>query len=234
MLPDKAKILLLAANPIDTTQLQLDEEVRAIDLALQQSQLRDQIELVSHWAVQIDDVAALLLRHRPDLIHFSGHGSHEHRIVLKSAGGTAAEVDAPAFAALIETAAQTARCVFLNACYSDEQAQLIAAHIPAVLGVSGAINDTAAATFSRTFYLAIGAGESVAHAFRIGVAATQMSMPDEVDNLHLFGDAPGFGARLATRTVPGASTMTITDSPIKGMVQTNYGSVTMNFTDAPE
>lgn len=234
MIPEKFKILLLAASPAETTELQLDEEVRAIDLVLQQSRLRDQIDLFSHWAVQIDDIAPLLLRHRPVILHFSGHGSINHRIVLKSIAGAAAEVNELAFADLIHAAARTTRCVFLNACYSYEQAQLITTHIPAVIGVSGTISDVAAATFAKSFYLAIGAGESIASAFHIGVAATQMSMPNEVHNLYLFGDAPGLSIPLTAQTDTGTSTTTITNSTIKGMVQNNIGTVTMSFTDASE
>lgn len=39
------KILFLAANPIDTVRLNLDEEVGAIDLALRQAKFRDHFDL---------------------------------------------------------------------------------------------------------------------------------------------------------------------------------------------
>jgi hypothetical protein len=38
----RAKILIVAANPKDTSRLRLDEEVREIEAALQRSQRRNQ------------------------------------------------------------------------------------------------------------------------------------------------------------------------------------------------
>jgi len=46
------EILFLAVNPLDTTRLRLDEEVRAIDQALRQANYRDQFDLRQHWAVR--------------------------------------------------------------------------------------------------------------------------------------------------------------------------------------
>jgi len=75
------KILFLAANPEDTVRLRLDEEVRSIDEALRKTEFRKQFEIVQHWAVRIDDVLECLLRHQPDLVPFSGHGSGANGII---------------------------------------------------------------------------------------------------------------------------------------------------------
>ncbi|WP_243146823.1 hypothetical protein [Scytonema sp. UIC 10036] len=40
------RILILAANPTNTTRLRLDEEVREIETAIKQAQKRDQFDLV--------------------------------------------------------------------------------------------------------------------------------------------------------------------------------------------
>ena len=48
---DKLTILFLAANPLDTDSLLLDEEVRAIDEALGKTAYRDRFDLRSHWAL---------------------------------------------------------------------------------------------------------------------------------------------------------------------------------------
>ena len=68
------KILFLAANPVDTSQLRLGEEVRSIQAELERAKYRYRLELVSHWAVRVGDLSRTLLDHRPQIVHFSGHG----------------------------------------------------------------------------------------------------------------------------------------------------------------
>ncbi len=71
-------------------------------------------------------------------------------------------------------------CVLLNACYSEVQAKAIAQHIPYVIGMNQAIGDRAAIEFATSFYDALGAGESVDFAFRLGKNAMQMvDIPEE-------------------------------------------------------
>lgn len=233
---EKAKILILAANPVNTPPLQLDEEVRAIDQAVQMSRLRDQLELTSHWAVRVEDIVELLLRHQPMFIHFSGHGSSSNRIILKTSTGDGTEIDERAFADMLQAASKTAKCVFLNACYSELQASLIASYVPVVIGVSGEIIDEASAIFAKTFYLTLGSGETVETAFRLALAEVQMTMPGETHNVHLLGDEKSLNFRLTTTVEKLATpeTTTINNSTIKGMIQVNYGDVSMTFNDASQ
>jgi hypothetical protein len=83
---DMIKVLFLAANPAGTTPLALDEEIRAIDAKIRGSEHRDRLTLVSHWAVRLDDLSGLLMRQRPHVVHFSGHGASTGEIVLLRAG----------------------------------------------------------------------------------------------------------------------------------------------------
>jgi len=68
------KILFLAANPVNTSQLRLGEEIRSIQAELERTKYRDRLELVSHWAVRVGDLSRTLLDHKPQIVHFSGHG----------------------------------------------------------------------------------------------------------------------------------------------------------------
>lgn len=161
-------ILLLAANPIDTPQLRLDEDVRAIDAALHQSRYSDQFELQSHWAVRIDDLTQLLSRIRPQIVHFCGHGSQAGEIVLQNDDGNAVVVPTAALGELFRLFADSVRCVVLNACYSAHQAITIAEHVRCVVGTSGAITDAAARQFASAFYAALADGEHVQRSFELG------------------------------------------------------------------
>lgn len=164
----KTKIIVLAANPHNMNQLQLDEEVRAIDLALRQAQFRDLYDLEAHWAVRIEDLQELLLRHQPDIVHFSGHATADGGIILQNAEGGSASVPSEALRDLFRLLKDNIRCVVLNACYSAAQATAIAKQIDVVIGMSNTITDVAAITFAAAFYRALAFGRSIKTAFELG------------------------------------------------------------------
>ncbi|MEW6606659.1 MAG: CHAT domain-containing protein [bacterium] len=162
------KILFLAANPLDTDRLRLDEEIRAIDEKLHQAEYRDMFEIKAHLAVCITDIQSLLLRHKPDIVHFSGHGSKSSEIIMEDDSGNSKPVTVSALSQLFSILKDNIRCVVLNACYSDKQAMAIAEHIECVVGMSKAIGDLAAISFSAAFYQGLGYGRDVKSAFDLG------------------------------------------------------------------
>lgn len=168
------KILFLAASPEDQVLLHTDAEARAIDLALRQTEQRN-LELIYHGAVQVDDLQPLLFRHRPHLVHFSGHGSSDHAILLQTADGQSAAVTGTALRDLFQLGQTRLRCVVLNACYTEEQASAIAEVVDCVVGMSDAISDDAAQRFATAFYGALGAGQSIKTAFAAGCNRIDLS-----------------------------------------------------------
>jgi hypothetical protein len=168
------KILFLAANPAGTSPLQLDEESRRVDQALRGTDLGQSFDLRQHWAVRYGDLQELLLRYRPEIVHFSGHGSPASELMLQDELGRQHPVSAEALARLFELLHDNVRCVVLNACYSAVQAQGIASQIDAVVGMGRAISDEAALEFAAAFYQALGYGRSVATAF--GLACNRIDL----------------------------------------------------------
>jgi len=162
------KILFLAANPKDTSRLRLDEEVRAIDQALLQAEFRDRFDIRQHWAVRVFDIQGYLLRHNPDIVHFSGHGSSSSEIILEDNVGDSHPVPPRALGQLFSVLKDNIRCVVLNACYSERQAKAIAEHIDCVVGMSRSISDPAAIGFAASFYQGLGYGRSIKTAFDLG------------------------------------------------------------------
>jgi hypothetical protein len=164
-----AVVLFLAANPSETTRLRLDEEARAVDQALRQSSYRDQFDLRQHWALRAADLQELLLRHRPQIVHFSGHGSAAGELIFEAEGvGGAQPAPAAALAELFAILADNVRCVLLNACYSEPQARAIAAHVDCVIGMPAEIGDHAARNFAAAFYRALAYGRDLQTAFDLG------------------------------------------------------------------
>jgi hypothetical protein len=162
------KILLLSANPRDTSQIRLDEEMREIKEGLRRSKKRDQYLIDTVQAVRYRDIHRAILDYEPHIIHFSGHGSQENGLVFEDETGQIKLVDAQAIAGLFQLFANRVECIILNACYSQYQAKEIAKHINYVVGMSQAIQDGAAIEFAVGFYDALGAGQDYEFAYKLG------------------------------------------------------------------
>ncbi|MCL4704362.1 CHAT domain-containing protein [bacterium] len=182
----RIKILFFSANPEDTEQLRIDKEIRQIKQALLQTEFRDKFALEQEWAVRASDLQAHLLHHKPDIVHFSGHGSEASEIVLEDGDGNSYEVPAQALSKLFEIFKNELRCVVLNACYSAPQAQAIAQHIDCVVGMSKAIGDEAAISFAVAFYRALGYGKDVKTAFDLGCLQIHLENLEEQDTPKLI------------------------------------------------
>ena len=159
-------ILLLAANPRNTSQLRLDEEVMEIDEGLRRANKREQFKLEQKWAVRTRDFYRAILDTQPQIVHFCGHGAGDDGIVLEDDTGQTAFIQANALSSMFELfATESVECVLLNACYSEVQAEAISQHIDYVIGMNRTIGDKAAVTFAVAFYDALGAGREVEFAF---------------------------------------------------------------------
>lgn len=74
--PVKKKVVLfLGSNPSDLAQLQLEKEFVQISKRLQNN--TDQFELRAEWTVNGKELQEAILTHKPDIIHFAGHGGWE-------------------------------------------------------------------------------------------------------------------------------------------------------------
>lgn len=171
---EKTKILFLAANPVDTDPLRLDEEIREVDEALRRAKLREKFVLEQKLAVRIRDLRRALLDINPDIVHFSGHG-HTGGLLLESREGKAQVVENEALGGLFELFDDQVKCVVLNACYSVSQADAICQYIDYVIGMDQPLGDQAAIEFTIGFYDALCSGRSYADAYKFGRNAIHLS-----------------------------------------------------------
>lgn len=168
---NEVKILFLAANPLNSNRLSLDEEVRGIEGRLRASKYRDSIVLKTWWAVQPDDLLQALNEELPHIVHFSGHGSGSSGLVFHNDIGKAHLVSGAALKRLFDALKGNIRIVVLNACYSHEQAKVMADCVDCVVGMNDSIGEKAARKFAASFYRAIAFGRSVQNAFDQGLAS---------------------------------------------------------------
>ena len=168
------KILILSANPKDTSPLRLAEEVREIQAGLERAKKREQFEIISRLAMRPEDLQRTLLDYEPEIIHFSGHGNGDRGLVLENNSGESQLVSAKSLAGLFKLF-QNIECVVLNACYSEVQAKAISEHINCVVGMKQEIGDKAAIKFAVGFYDALGAGRAYNDAFEFGCNSSHSS-----------------------------------------------------------
>jgi len=138
-------------------------------------------EVVTHWAVRANELSSLLLLHKPDIVHFSGHGYPSSELVFEDNSGNSHTVSPDALSQLFSLLKENIHCVVLNACYTEEMAEAIAQHIDCVIGMSQVIGDTAAISFVAAFYLALGYGRDVKTAFDLGRVQINLENLDEQD-----------------------------------------------------
>jgi CHAT domain-containing protein len=166
-------ILLLAANPKGTVSLRLQEEEREIKECLRLAGY-GKVPINSTGATRPRDIQQAMLDFRPQIVHFSGHGEGQDGLAFEDVTGQPKLIDSDALANLFKLFSERVECVVLNACYSEFQAEAIARHISYVIGMSQAIGDSAAIVFSGGFYRALGAGDSIEFAYKMGCNALEL------------------------------------------------------------
>ncbi len=169
------QILILAANPRGTSELRLGEEVRCIQEGLRRARDRDQFVINSEWAVQTQGIRQAILQYKPQIVHFSGHGVEDGGLAFENTSGQVQLVHPEALAGLFRLLSNHVKCVLLNACYSEIQANAIVEHIDFVIGMAKPISDRAAIEFAIGFYDALGNGYPVETAYEFGCNAIHLA-----------------------------------------------------------
>ncbi|QYO68005.1 CHAT domain-containing protein [Leptolyngbya sp. 7M] len=199
------KILALRANPTNMEALRLDEEIRGLKAELERATYRDRVELISEGAVRVEDLSKAILKHKPNIVHFSGHGAGGDGLVLENEAGMMQLVATAALSRLFQWGRSTIKCVVLNACYSQVQAEAIHQQIDCVVGMSSVIGDRAAIQFAAKFYQALVEGESFQSAYEYACTALELAGSNESTTPKLLNRIEGsdpLGFATTTPTQP--------------------------------
>lgn len=186
------KILVLTASPEEQVRLNLEKEIKEIDLALRLGKHREQFTLDQRWGVSRGDLQDILLTTEPDIVHFCGHGAAEQGLVLQNDNQQTQLVSNTALATLFELVNKHSKpiaCIVLNACYSKVQAAAMSPFIDYIVGMDKAIGDKAAITFSKGFYRSLSNGLPYDAAFDFGCNAIDLNNIPEQLTPQLTGKA---------------------------------------------
>jgi hypothetical protein len=183
---EKIRILFLSANPSSTSWISVDEEARQISERIQEGPYRNNFELHKHTAIRPDDLQKLLLRYRPHIVHFSGHGHKTRRIILGGSSGRGEAIDGKGLAQVFALYKRYLRLVVLNSCFTDTMARSITEAIDYSVGTGKAIGDRAGVAFAGAFYRALGFGTSVKDAFASAKAELGLTRMPRSRGIQLF------------------------------------------------
>lgn len=186
--PGAVRVLCLFADPLRDSKLRLDQEVRL----LQEIEERGGITVRSRHAVQVTDIIRAILREKPQIIHFAGHGGQNGRLIFERDGAPTA-VGAEQLAAAIKATVGTLDCVVLNSCYTADNASAFRGATRTVAGSVTAIGDACALAFASGFYNGIAAGAAPPDAFATGCAEMELRRCDTsgMHFLRLDGEETG-------------------------------------------
>lgn len=173
-IPDKITVLFLAANPIDTQPLRLDEEARMIYEKIRQSEFRDSVVFESRWATRASDILQAINETNPTVVHFSGHGHCNGELILLNPDGTHKLVTKEAISMAMSTASDVIKLVVFNACFSEAQAESVVTYVDSAIGMETSIGDEAACVFAAQLYSSIGFGNSLTTSFNQAIAALML------------------------------------------------------------
>jgi hypothetical protein len=179
------KLLLVSANPTLERSLTVNKEFREIADRIQRSKYRDQIDVKMELEIRANDLTSQLLKHQPNILHFSGHGAPPGAILLVDPdhADRTRPVPISALKKLVEVLRDNLRCIVLNACYTAAQEQLIqdlANVVGFAIGMNEEIDDEAALTFGAAFHEALAWGRTLQESFLAAKAQIAvMGVPGE-------------------------------------------------------
>jgi len=162
----KLKVLFVSANP--SKDLNLDEEIRNVQKAINEhTQKRDSIEFIHRSSVKMNDLMLLLRKEKPHILHFIGHGVNGELCMIDDKTREEIPIPIEELSLLFKNIKRNGnlKLVFLNSCYSKEQAKAIIKHTDYVIEMKNEINDDTARTLSKQFYASFATGASVEDAF---------------------------------------------------------------------
>jgi branched-chain amino acid transport system substrate-binding protein len=184
------RILGMVSNPRDLPELNVEDEKRRVDEAIEFLRKDGLIELTwlkgQTWS---DLQEAMWWGDSWHIFHFIGHGdfdpvSGEGRIALSDEDGRQDLLGARNLARLLDSH-DPLRLVYLNSCqgaqssegdaFSSTAATLVRRGIPAVLAMQYEITDSAAIAFARVFYRAVASSLPVDAAVSAGRTAVSMN-----------------------------------------------------------
>lgn len=177
-----SKILFSTANPRGTSPLRVSEEIRDIRNVIKKVR-NCSLSIEITWATRVEDFRDAMLRLKPKIVHYSGHGAGQEGIIFENEQGEIHFIKPDALAKILKPFADQIECVIINASYSEVHALALARDIDYVIGMTKAIDDKASIAFSTGFYRALAHQYSIKEAFDFACSEIEVKLPETKEHL---------------------------------------------------
>jgi hypothetical protein len=184
----RLNVLYLTADTDRNHRLRVDAEMSRVKEAIRGSEYRDNITIDYAPAARLKTLQDGLNNHRPQIIHFSGHGNASG-IAMDNGKIRNPASDSLSFSLLAKALAATdspPTVVVLNSCNSSGARNVLLKQGLIVVSMKTSISDLAAISFAPRFYAAIASGQSIKAAFGQGQVAVENASISEADTPELF------------------------------------------------
>jgi hypothetical protein len=161
----KVQMLFLAANPSDTGRLQLSHEFMKVRGRLESLGLLSRFEIHDKWNVDLGDLAAALLRHRPQVLHISAHSQPNGSLLMQGLQTEPAPLTGQGLCQLLSSLPQRPKLLVLNSCFAGCEAATLVEAVDTVIGFLDPVTDKDAIAFADILYMNLAQQRSVQQAF---------------------------------------------------------------------
>lgn len=184
------RILVVDCVPEDQNPLETEEERSELRIAIEHAKVARVVPLINPT---VSELRRHLLRFRPHILHFIGHGDiddvrGEGYLCLVDEDGKTDRLRGEELGQMLSAASSSLRLVFLNSCltakfpryqgqdpWSATAAAILRAGVPAVIAMQFSILNSAATAFSTGFYRALREGDPLEAAVVEGRVEVQRS-----------------------------------------------------------
>lgn len=187
------RIVVVSANPGDTFPLKLQEELKLITQAINNGEYKERFASPDIcYAAQFPDLLEALVRVRPHIVHFAGHGDDEGSVVLQDATGGSLALSIEQTKNLFQLVKSRAplQAVVFNICHSAKQIPLMAKVLDYVIGWEAEVADVKAQHFAENFYRTLANNQQamdILYAFEMGRMSAEVLGGKANGEIHLDG-----------------------------------------------
>src|ERR1700730_5364179 len=96
------KVLVLTANPEDTTRLQIKRQLKPIEEQSEAERAGSELLVKFRFDATLQDLRKGLDQHHPEVVHFAGHGDVSNKLIFDNGRGRARLLDPAMIAELCE------------------------------------------------------------------------------------------------------------------------------------
>lgn len=171
----KTRILIVEANPRDTTHLKLNKESAIIENTLDEAKAGNSFKIKKISAATGKDLSDMLWSFKPNIIHFCGHGEKNNLLFVDDDSGKTHEIAKADLIALFEQYAEGIQCALFNTCESAELAAGMVEHIDYAIGMNEPVWDDTSLNFATGFYRGLFKTGEIEKAFQYGLLAVKFA-----------------------------------------------------------